>query len=231
MEKGFVIALDGPAASGKGTLALLLADRLHGYHLYTGSMYRCVALYCLEHDLNMEDEAAVAKILPEIGISFDDDRILLNNRNVTDRIRHRDVDTTVSTVSDYQSVRDFLIHAQQEIGNKIIKEGSVVIADGRDTATKVFPNAKVKIYLTASADIRARRRYQQAKKLRITTDYERVLQETLERDERDMHGSLHYLVDNPEKHGYYVIDDSMQTKEETLLQIITLLKDRKLLND
>jgi CMP/dCMP kinase len=229
MTKGFVIALDGPAASGKGTLAPLLAQKLNGYHLYTGSMYRCVTLYCLENSIHVEKEEEVKKALIDITISFKEDRILLNNEDVTERIRQRDVDNNVSTVSDYTCVREFLRIEQQRIGEKILQNGKVVIAEGRDTATKVFSNAEVKIYLTASADIRARRRYEQLKQLGVKASYDEILEETISRDERDMHGSLHYLVDNPKEYGYYVLDDSVQTKEETLNQIINLLKERKLL--
>lgn len=232
MKKGFIIAIDGPAAAGKGTIAPILASRLKGYHLYTGSMYRSVTLYCIENQVDIHSEQQVSQALPDITIDLREDRIFLNSIDVSERIRQRDIDVAVSTVADYQSVRDAMIKQQQRIGKEKMQVGEIVIAEGRDTATKVFPDADIKIYLTAKPEIRAQRRLKQLEKQGLTNlSFKEILQETISRDEQDIHGNLGYLVGDPQNYGYEVIDDSNQSEEQTMEKILGLLKERKLLND
>ncbi len=230
MKNGFIIAIDGPAAAGKGTVAPVLASKLHGYHLYTGSMYRCVTLYCLIHAIDITDEKKVVDALGDIAIAFKDDRYFLNGDDVTKRIRERDIDTAVSTIADYQGVRHAMISQQQYIGKEKTQNGAIVIAEGRDTATKVFPDAEVKIYLTAKPEVRAKRRLKQLQERGlVNATFEEILKETIVRDEQDMYGNLGYLVSDPAKYGYDIIDDTDKTEEQTIDAILAVLKKKKLL--
>lgn len=232
MKKGFIIAIDGPAAAGKGTIAPILASKLKGYHLYTGSMYRCVTLYCLENNISINNEQEIVAALPKIAINFDGNRILLNDVDVTQRIRQRDIDVAVSSVSNHVPVRQEMIKQQQKIGEEKMHQGKIVIVEGRDIATKVFPNAEVKIYLTAKPEIRARRRLKQLQERGVKNmTYEEILKETIERDSQDTQGKLGKLMPHPEKYGYHIIDDTTESEEQTLQEILALLKGKHLYND
>ena len=157
-----IIAIDGPAASGKSTLAQKLADKLGYLYLDTGVMYRAVTLAALEKGCNLADEAAVTALAESVAIdvrpaSVNDGRIYdvwLDNEDVTWKIRRADVEANVSPVSAYKGVRQAMTQQQRQIG----KRGKMVMA-GRDIGTVVFPDAELKIYLDASLEVRARRRY------------------------------------------------------------------------
>ncbi len=112
--EGFIIAIDGPVASGKGTIAPLLADRLQGFYLQTGAMYRAVALYCIEHNIDLTDAKAIAEHLPKIKISFLNGRIFLNGKDVTDKIRDEKVAYASSIVATIPEVRAFLVRKQRQ---------------------------------------------------------------------------------------------------------------------
>lgn len=229
MRQGFIIAIDGPVASGKGTIAPLLAARLHGIHLYTGAMYRCVALYCLQKHIDVQDERAVLAALPEIHITFEKERIVLNGEDVTERIKQLDVARAVSSVAKIQKVRDDLILRQQAIGKKTVESGQVVVAEGRDTATYVFPTADVKIFLTAKPEIRAKRRLAQYRAQGDTTlTYEQMLEDLKKRDSTDMSYATG-LTATPEKQGYTIVDNSEMTEEQLLTAIMNVAKKKGLL--
>lgn len=230
--EGFIIAIDGPVASGKGTIAPLLANRLKGFYLQTGSMYRAVALSCIKHAIDPTNKEAIIKHLTKIVIKFSDERILLNGEDVTDEIRQEEVAYASSTIATIPEVRAFLVKEQQQIALKELKKGKVVVAEGRDTATKVFPDAKLKIFLTANPQVRAKRRQEQITKLtgkKVTFD--EVLSEILKRDEQDKNRAIDPLVSDPKAHGYVILDNSYQTERQTLEQIINLLKERGLYHD
>ena len=228
-QKGCIIAIDGPAAAGKGTIAPLLAKKLQGYHLYTGSMYRCVTLYCLEHEVDITNEEAVVATLSHIKINFKGDQTFLNGTNVTERMLKRDIDIAVPTVSNYFPVRQAMIKQQQRIGEEKVAEGEIVIAEGRDIGTKVFPQAQVKVYLTAKPEIRAKRRLRQLHERGVTDmTYDAVLQETIMRDEQDTQGSLGKLVTDPRAYGYHVIDDTDESEGQTMQEVLNLLKEKQL---
>jgi cytidylate kinase len=157
MSKGFVIAIDGPVAAGKGTVSPLLAKNLNGFYLYTGAMYRCLALLCIKRGVDTKDENIVVTILPEFRINVSDNKVFLNGEDVTERIKEEDVAMASSDVAVIKKVREEMVSIQREIANKLIDEGKIVIAEGRDTATRVFPNAKLKIFLTATPEVRTKR--------------------------------------------------------------------------
>lgn len=226
MNKGFTIAIDGPVASGKGTIAPKLAERLNGMHLYTGGTYRAVALYCLRKNVDLTLEDAVLAVLPEIKIDLIDEGVFLNGEDVTEVIKKPEVADSSSVVSVYQKVREEMVGLQQRIAQREIERGKIIIAEGRDTGTKVFPDAEVKIYLTANPEVRAKRRYEQYKQKGVETDFAEVLRETLERDKRDTERRVDPLVKNPKDFGYGVVDNSYQSESETIDIIVGKIKEK-----
>lgn len=172
MRQYKVIAIDGPSGSGKSTTAKLLAGRLGFTYLDTGAMYRCVTLIALESDIDLKDEPAVGRIADSIDIVFTPDedganRVFIADREVTRDIRTPLVDSNVSLVSSYKHVRERMVALQQQFA-----ERGNVVAEGRDIATVVFPDADLKIFLTADLETRAIRRCRQLENIGITTTFE-----------------------------------------------------------
>lgn len=228
MEKGFVIAIDGPVAAGKSTIAALLAKELGAYYLTTGFFYRAVTLYCLDNKIDIKKEEAVARILPEVQIAVKNERVFLNERDITAQLHVRTIDQSVATIANYTSVRMYLLPLQQQIGVQQIKQGKIVILEGRDIATKVFPHALIKIYLTSDVKVRAQRRFSQIRdRAEHPVKFSEVLQDTRARDEKDMHGSLAYLASNPREYGYMVLDDTNLTEKQTLVKLMKVIEEKK----
>lgn len=218
----FILAIDGPVASGKGTIAKKLAKKLQGIHLYTGSMYRCVALYCLEKQIDLTNEPAVVASLPNIHISFHNEEIILNNKTVTNRITESDAAAGSSVVAQYKEVRKALVLQQQHIGKDLLKKGNIVIAEGRDIGTTVFPQAQVKIFLTASVAVRAKRRLEQYHQQGLT--FADALKDMEERDKRDFTRECDPLPSDPESLGYVIVDDSDLTEKQTENAILAIIQ-------
>ena len=183
-KKGFVIALDGPVASGKGTVATQLAKKLNGFYLYTGAMYRSIALLCINKHLDLENESEVETVLPDLNIDFDGEKVFLNGQDVAMRLQQPDTASGASVVGVYKKVRDEAVRKQQLIGQKAVDEGKVVVVEGRDTGTTVFPNASFKVFLTARPEVRARRRMEQY--MQEEKNLEQQLIELKKRDSRDL---------------------------------------------
>ena len=181
------IAVDGPVGAGKSTLCDALARRLGIVHLDTGAMYRAFGLYVLRHqDISPDDEEALGRLIREgqinIGVSFEGDSQItfLNGEDVTKQLRGEAVGAAASAVSRFPAVRRYLVSLQQNLA----KERSLLI-DGRDIGTVVLPDAKVKIFLTASVEDRALRRFHQLIDAGIDADYATVLKDLIARDEQD----------------------------------------------
>lgn len=227
MKKGFAIAIDGPVASGKGTLAPNLAKKLKGFYLDTGAMYRCVALYVIQQGINPENRDVVEKLTRELDIEFIQGRTLMDGVDVSEKIRTSDVSRVASIVAGFGGVREELIKKQRNIAKKALKDGKVVILEGRDIATIVLPDAKFKLYLTASPEIRAKRRQKQLAESGEQAEFDSVLKDTNERDKKDIENKN--LVNEPKKHGYVILDNSNFEKEETMSTALKLLKEHKLI--
>lgn len=178
--KKFIIALDGPAGSGKSTIAKKIAKIFKLTYLDTGAMYRMVTLYMLENKIDIKNESLVKQILNTIHLDIDNDRFILNGKDVSKEIRTPQVTSFVSEISAIKSVRIKLVELQ-----RAISLGKSVILDGRDIGTVVFPNANLKIFLTASPEQRAKRRVKDYASKGISEDYDSVLNEILRRDELD----------------------------------------------
>src|SRR5690625_540063 len=182
--KDLKIAIDGPASSGKSTIAKLLADEFQLVYVDTGAMYRTLTYLALKNNVEVNDEQSLADLLKETEITFKRDKngqeVFANEENVTEAIRQNDVTNNVSVVSSFPKVREELVRRQQ-----VISEQSGVVMDGRDIGTVVLPNADVKIFLVASVEERAERRYLENKEKGIESDFERLKQEIIDRDEYD----------------------------------------------
>ncbi|WP_047380552.1 (d)CMP kinase [Cetobacterium sp. ZWU0022] len=178
--KNYIIALDGPAGSGKSTIAKVIAKNFGLTYLDTGAMYRMVALYILENNIDFHNPSAVESILDNIKVDIIEEKFILNNEDVSLKIRTPEVTKIVSPVSAIKAVRTKLVDLQREISN-----GKKVILDGRDIGTVVFPNADLKVFLIASAEERAKRRVKDYASKGIIEDFETVLKDILERDHTD----------------------------------------------
>lgn len=222
MSKKITIALDGYSSCGKSTMAKFLARELKYIYVDTGAMYRVVALYALRHGMveNGEvDEAALVAALDKIDISFSDDRhALLNGEDVENEIRGMQVSECVYKVSSIAAVREKLVREQRKIG----RNGGVVM-DGRDIGTVVFPNAELKIFVTASAETRARRRYDElvAKGEKIT--YDEVLENIRNRDFADENRKTSPLK---KAEDAIIFDNGNLTIEEQNNKLLHLCKER-----
>ena len=175
-----IIAIDGPAGAGKSTVSRRLAERLGFHYLDTGAMYRAVTWAALDCGAEISNQEAVAAIAANIDIQFDDDRVIVDGNDVTEEIRSSAVTGAVSEIADNPEVREHMVMLQREIA----ATGNFV-CEGRDQGTVAFPNADCKIFLTASADERAKRRYFQMLDSGLVADLDEILRNQQERDRRD----------------------------------------------
>ena len=191
-QSKLIIAIDGPGAAGKSTVAKLVAKRLNYTYIDTGAMYRCLALYALENNIDIKDEDALADAASKINIFMDESaNVFLNDRNVSKEIRGVEVTKIVSPVSYPRKVREVFVLKQRELAEKA-KNG--VVMDGRDISTVVLPNADIKIYQVASSYVRAKRRYEENVVKGILTPLEEIEKEIAHRDYLDMNKGYGALV-------------------------------------
>lgn len=177
------IAIDGPSAAGKSTIADLLAKRFQLTHLDTGAMYRCCAYAAVSRGISLEDENALYEMIQTLDIRFDENKdVYIGNEKVSLEIRKNDISMAASKVSAFAKVREALVAMQQEIA----KEKGYIL-DGRDIGTVVLPDADVKIYMVASVEARAMRRFKEYQDKGIAADYETIYQDIMQRDYQDTH--------------------------------------------
>ncbi|MBO5375253.1 MAG: (d)CMP kinase [Bacilli bacterium] len=180
----FKIAIDGPAATGKSTTAKRLSRKLSFIYIDTGAMYRAMGLYFIENNISYEDEETINQVCDDIDIDIyyedDEQHIKLNGRDVTKLIRTEEVSKYASVTSSYLKVREKLVALQRKLAEK-----NNVIMDGRDIGTVVLPNAELKVFLTATSEERARRRYEELLKKGQDVTLESVSHDLEERDHRD----------------------------------------------
>jgi len=176
-----VVAIDGPTGSGKSTVARRVADRLGYLYLDTGAMYRAVGLLATEAGVRLEDEAAVVPIAAAAGLRFDGEgRLFAGDRDVSGLIRSLEMGTAASVVSVLPGVRRLLVERQRTLGR-----GADIVMEGRDIGTNVFPDAEVKVFLTARPEVRAERRAEELCGKGEEVDVDEVLEALIERDRRD----------------------------------------------
>ena len=212
------VAIDGPAGAGKSTRAMLVAKELHAIYVDTGAMYRAIAIYFLRNHLDPEKPEEVLQACREleVSISYEDgmQQVWLNGENVTGMLRTEEVGNMASKSSAKQPVRDKLLQLQRDMA---IKQS--VVMDGRDIGTNVLPNAEVKIYLTASATERARRRYEELKQKGEACDIQQIEADIIKRDEQDMNRAIAPLKQAED--AYYLDSSDM-----TIPQVVDTILER-----
>lgn len=222
MRERPVVAIDGPVGAGKTTTARKVAEVLGFTYVDTGAMYRAVTLDVLDRDVDPTDEIAVAAMAAssriELTIGAQGQRTILNGVDVSERIRDRDVTNAVSAVSAMQSVRERMWDIQRYAG----KNGGVVM-EGRDIGTVVFPDAEIKVFLDASVDIRAHRRYEELKAKGKEIPYDTLKREIVERDRANTERALAPLRKAPDA---VVIDTSGMTFDEQVGAVVALVRQR-----
>ena len=203
-----IIAIDGPAGSGKGTLAKELAKKFNLVNIDTGATYRCVALKVLRNNISLDDKDKIIEISKNINIDLKQDgRVFMDLDDVTDEIRSKAVTKIVSPISSIVEVRKNMVDIQRKIA-----KGNDVVMEGRDITTVVFPNAKYKFYLDASLESRARRRYKENLEKGIDMTYEEVYENIKKRDYNDMHKEVGSLIRT--KDQIYIDTTNLTVEEE-----------------
>ena len=216
------IAIDGPAGAGKSTVARRVAEKLGFLYVDTGALYRAIGLFMLEKGADPGDPNLVVPLLKEISVSLghqgSEQRVFLCGTDVSDQISSDDVSMAASRVSAIPEVRNFLLSLQRDIA----KDNSVVM-DGRDIGTVVLPDAEVKIFLTASPEERARRRYLQLTRKGMKANYEDVLEDLKKRDYNDSHRAVSPLK---QAEGAVLVDTTGDTLEQSAARLIRIIKSK-----
>jgi len=216
------IAIDGPAGAGKSTIAKMIASKYSFIYVDTGAMYRTMALFYLRQGTDVSDEAAVSGLCDDIKVDIQyiggKQHLILNEEDVTDLIRTEEVGNTASKISVFGAVREKLVNLQKELAKT-----TDVVMDGRDIGTVVLPDARVKIYLTASVETRAKRRYDELKAKGETPDLSTIEEDIRIRDERDMTREISPLKKADDA---VEVDSSAMTIDEVVDAISDIIEDR-----
>ena len=207
-----MIAIDGPSASGKGTVAQIVAEKLGYHYLDSGALYRIVALAAYEQGIDSNAEQDVAKLVPRLSIKFQHGEIYLNDADVSEKIRTEQMGQGASKVAAHPLVRLALVDLQHSF-----RKAPGLVADGRDMATVIFPDAKTKIFLTASAEVRAERRYKQLLNKGLTADYKAILKDLQDRDARDIQRSVAPLQ---QAHDASLLETSQLNIEQAVIEVL-----------
>ena len=222
MKRVYNIAVDGPAGAGKSTIAKSAAEKLNFVYVDTGAMYRAMALHFLRNGIPAGDEAAVSQSAKEVDVTISYEngvqQVVLNGENVSGLIRSSEVSAMASAASVYMPVREKLVELQK---NLALKEN--VIMDGRDIGTCVLPHADLKIYLTASSQVRAQRRYQELAAKGEECSLEEIEKDIIERDYRDMNRENSPLK---QAEDAVLVDSSSMTVPQVVDRILALFQER-----
>jgi len=208
-----VITIDGPTASGKGTVAHKVADRL-GYHLLdSGALYRLTALSAIRRGIDLADEHAVSKVAEHLQVRFNGTHIYLGTEDVANAIRAEEVGNTASKIAALPAVRQALYGLQLSF-----RQTPGLVADGRDMGTVIFPTAQLKVFLTASVEARAQRRYKQLIDKGFSANIDDLLEDLQSRDARDTQRAVAPLVP---AEGAHILDTSAMTADAAVEQVLT----------
>ena len=220
--KNYSIAIDGPAGSGKSTVAKQIAKKLNLLYIDTGVMYRAVGLYCLKNNIDIDKEEKIAFALKNMNMSIEllegIQNIYLNGENVTEKIRTQEVGKAASDVAVILAVRQKLVQIQRDLA-----KGHNVIMDGRDIGTNVLPDASVKIYLNANIEERTKRRCNELKTLGKQYDKEQIKKEIIQRDENDKNRKYNPLK---KAEDAFEIDSSCMNIEQVIEAILNVVKQK-----
>ena len=210
------IAIDGPVGAGKSTVASSVAEQLGILHLDTGAMYRAFAWYILQQNISPNDKTTVERAIQDVQVKVEflegKQHTFINQKDVTGKIRTPEVSMATSAISAYGVVRDVMVQAQRKIA-----ESQSVLMDGRDIGTKVMPNATVKIYITATPQVRAKRRFDELQQKNDESTFEQVLCDVMTRDERDMSREIDPLRPATDAQ---ILDTSEMTQDEVVQEIV-----------
>ncbi|WP_133469538.1 (d)CMP kinase [Paraglaciecola marina] len=221
-----VITIDGPSGAGKGTASTLLAKKLGWHFLDSGAIYRVLAVASIHHKIPSEDEAGLLPLASSLDVQFDATesvvKVMLEGEDVSDTIRTEEVGAVASQVASLPSIREALLRRQ-----RAFKQSPGLVADGRDMGTVVFPEAEVKVFLTASAEERADRRYKQLKAKGHDVSILRLLADIRARDDRDINRSVAPLVPAEDA----LVLDSTELSVEQVIEKIELFAKQKLTNE
>lgn len=215
----FIVTIDGPAGSGKSTIAKMIAKKYNFTYLDTGAMYRMIALYVIRHNIDLENKKEIEEMLKNVKLDIQGNTFYLNGEDVSEAIRTPEVSKIVSPVAAIKEVRVKLVDMQREISF-----GKRIILDGRDMGTTVFPKADVKIFLIASPEIRAKRRLKEYDEKGIAATYEEVLESIKERDYIDSTRKESPLVKAQDAHEI----DSSELNIDDVLKEISAYIDKKI---
>ena len=222
MCKNYVIAIDGEAGTGKSTLAKNIAKKYKIVYMDTGAMYRCVTLNMIWEEISLDEIYKIERLLENIKIDMEnedgEDKFYLNGIDVTKQIREKQVNDLVSQVSHIPVVRERMVELQRKLA-----KGKKIVMEGRDIGTNVFPNAKVKIYLTATAQERAKRRYEQNKEKGINIPYEEILNNVIFRDRNDKSSSVAPLKKADDA---FELDTTNYTLEEVEKIVVEKIREK-----
>lgn len=218
----FIVGIDGPAGSGKGTVTKIISNKLGLINIDTGATYRCVALKCLNNGIKLDEKEKIIETANNIDINIeatkDGDVVFLDDVNVTNEIRSKEVTNIVSQISSIKEVRFAMVELQRKLA-----EGKDIIMEGRDICTYVFPNANVKIYLEASLEERTNRRYKENLEKGINMSLEEVRNNIEMRDANDKAKEVGALKLAPES---IVVDTTNKTIDEVVQEIINIIKQK-----
>ena len=218
----FIVAIDGPAGSGKGTITKIVAEKRNLVSIDTGAMYRCVALDCLNNGVESTDIEGIKKVLEKIDIELKNEngtkKVILNGKDVSEEIRTPRVDDVVAKYAAVKEIRDKMTPMQQKMG-----ETQNIIMEGRDIGTVVFPNADVKIFLDCSVEERARRRYKQDIEKGIEITYEEVLESIKERNRLETEREIAPFI---KAEDAIVVDTTKYSIDEVVEKVLEIVDSK-----
>lgn len=217
------VAIDGPSAAGKSTIAKLAAKKLGFIYVDTGAMYRAIGYFVKSKNINLQDEKNIIKALKEINIDInyieDQQHIYLNNEDVSEKIRSNEISMAASVVSKIKEVRDFLLDKQR----KLAKTNNIIM-DGRDIGTVVLPDAQIKIFLTASLNSRANRRFKELKEKNVDITFDEIYNDIKKRDENDINRKIAPLKQAKDA---IKLDTSDLSLSQVVEEVINIIKSKE----
>lgn len=220
--KNFVIAIDGPAGAGKSTVAKIIANKLNFLYVDTGAMYRVLTLKAMKEKIPWDDKEKLIEMAKNTEIELYQDgekyRVFMDGKDVSEEIRKEEVSKNTSYIASVLEIRKILWEKQRNF-----REKYDIVMEGRDIGTKVFPDAQIKIYLDASVEERAKRRYLQLKEMGIEEDIEKIKKEIIERDKKDKNREIAPLIKTDD---YYYIDTTDLTIDEVVEKIMSIYKSK-----
>lgn len=213
------IAIDGPSAAGKSTVADIIAEKLGYIHLDTGAMYRAVAYSAFKNDISIADEDKIVEMISKMNLEMKaDGSVILDGEDITNKIRTNEISMGASDVSKLEGCRKALVAIQQ----KICEPGGYIL-DGRDICTVVLKDAPVKLFMTASPEARAQRRVEQNKEKGIEADYDMILEDIIRRDYQDSHREHSPLV---QAEDAILIDTSDESLDQTVDRVMKIVQEK-----